>query len=69
MDTIDITANGETFSIPPGQSLADFLNKLEFDPGMVVVERNGGPVSPSETGSLRLGAGDRLEIVQIVAGG
>ena len=69
MNTIEITANGKTYAIPSGQLLADFLRAQDLDPGMVVVERNGGPVSPSETPSLQLADGDRLEIVQIVAGG
>ena len=35
----------------------------------VVVEHNGEAVAPSEFSQRRLNAGDRLEIVKIVAGG
>ena len=35
----------------------------------VVVEHNGEAVAPSEFSGRRLNAGDRLEIVKIVAGG
>jgi sulfur carrier protein len=35
----------------------------------VVVEHNGEAVAPSEFSQRRLVAGDKLEIVQIVAGG
>jgi len=34
-----------------------------------VVEHNGEAVAPSEFSHRRLNAGDRLEIVKIVAGG
>ena len=38
-------------------------------PRSVVVEHNGEAVAPSEFSKRQLGAGDRLEIVKIVAGG
>ncbi len=66
---ITITANGDVFTVPAGQPLEAFLAKLGFPPGMVVVERNMEPVSPSETAEVRLADGDKLEIVRIVAGG
>lgn len=67
--TITITANGDSFTVPPGQLLEAFLTKLGFPAGMVVVERNQEAVSPSETGEVALAEGDTLEIVRIVAGG
>ena len=38
-------------------------------PRSVVVEHNGEAVAPSEFSMRQLNAGDRLEIVKIVAGG
>ena len=38
-------------------------------PRSVVVEHNGEAVAPSEFSARRMHAGDRLEIVKIVAGG
>lgn len=67
--TIKVIANGKSFAVPEGQFLAGFLDRLGFEPGMVVVERNREAISPSETRSLRLADGDSLEIVRIVAGG
>jgi sulfur carrier protein len=66
---INIIANGERFSCAEGEVLSVFLQRLGFTSGTVVVERNLEAVSPSEHASVRLGEGDRLEIVRIVAGG
>ena len=65
----EVIANGRPFPIDEGLSLDAFLQKLGFVPGQVVVEHNGQAVTPSESKSLSLNPGDRLEIVQIVAGG
>lgn len=68
-DTIQVTANGKKFSVPGDHPLEAFIADLGFAPELVVVERNLQAVSPSERSSIRLTAGDRLEIVRIVAGG
>ncbi len=52
----------------PG-SIEDFLLAQGLLPRSVVVEHNGEAVAPSEFSHRRLAAGDRLEIVKIVAGG
>jgi thiamine biosynthesis protein ThiS len=41
----------------------------QLPPRSVVVEHNGEAVAPSEFSRRQLNAGDRLEIVKIVAGG
>ena len=64
-----ITANNETFSLDPGTPLPDFLHSLELNPDLVVVERNEEALTPAEIRQTILEDGDRLEIVQIVAGG
>lgn len=69
LDTIMVTANGTSFTVPSEQPLDEFLAELGFAPGLVVVERNLEAVSPSERSGVRLKEGDRLEIVRIVAGG
>ena len=46
-----------------------FLVQQGLLPRSVVVEHNGDAVAPSEFASRDLAAGDRLEIVKIVAGG
>ena len=67
--TVDVLANGETRTVPDGQTLAGFLAALGLDPEVVVVERNGGIVARSRFGEIRLEAGDRLEVVHFVGGG
>jgi thiamine biosynthesis protein ThiS len=64
-----ITANGKRVEITLPCSIEDFLKAQALLPRSVVVEHNGEAVAPSEFSSRQLSAGDRLEIVKIVAGG
>jgi thiamine biosynthesis protein ThiS len=67
--TIAITANGQRHEIPSGQTLDSFLESVGQKPKLVVVERNGHALTPSEARAAVLAHGDVLEIVRIVAGG
>ena len=67
--SIQVIANGERYDIPAGCSLSKFVEERGLALGRVVVERNGQPLTPSEARHTNLEAGDRLEIVRIVAGG
>lgn len=64
-----VIANGEPVEAPLPCSLEEFLLFQQLRPRSVVVEHNGEAVSPSEFSRRPLQAGDRLEIVKIVAGG
>ena len=64
-----LTANGSEVQAEFPCSIESFLRSLGFLPRSVVVEHNGEAVAPSEFGKKNLQPGDRLEIVQIVAGG
>ena len=64
-----ITANGREIEAELPCSLEQFLVAQGLLPRSVVVEHNGEAVAPSEFSSRPLRAGDRLEIVKIVAGG
>ena len=64
-----IFANDSEFEVNSGCSLSDFLESIGYQIGLVVVERNRQALSPSEATNTILEAGDRLEIVKIVAGG
>lgn len=66
---IEVTANGERFTVPAGQPLPDFLAARGQAQSRVVVEHNGAALTPAEARAVTLQAGDRLEIVRIVAGG
>ncbi len=64
-----ITANGMPVEAKLPCSLEEFLIAQNLLPRSVVVEHNGEAVAPSEFSRRRLNAGDKLEIVKIVAGG
>ena len=64
-----VTANGRVVSAPLPGTLEEFLVAQGLLPRSVVVEHNGEAVAPSEFAQRLVQAGDRLEIVKIVAGG
>ncbi len=66
---IQILLNGESHSAPPGQVLSDLIAGLGLPPQTALVEHNGQALLRSEWPERRLAAGDRLEILRVVAGG
>ncbi len=64
-----LIANGQRIEAELPCSITDFLLAQKLLPKSVVVEHNGEAVAPSEFSKHTLQAGDRLEIVKIVAGG
>ena len=64
-----VTTNGKPIEAQLPCSIEAFLVAQKLLPRSVVVEHNGEAVAPSEFSQRQLNAGDRLEIVKIVAGG
>ena len=64
-----VIANGQEVEAKPPCTIEEFLIAQGLLPRSVVVEHNGEAVAPSEFSTRQLKAGDRLEIVKIVAGG
>ena len=64
-----IIANGKAMDAEVPCSIELFLLAQQLLPRSVVVEHNGEAVAPSEFPRRKIQAGDRLEIVKIVAGG
>jgi len=64
-----VIANGNPIATSLPCSIEQFLVAQNLLPRSVVVEHNGEAVAPSEFARRQLQAGDRLEIVKIVAGG
>ena len=64
-----VTANGRNIEAKLPCSIEEFLVAQKLLPRSVVVEHNGEAVAPSEFCNRQLKAGDKLEIVKIVAGG
>ena len=69
MKTSTVIANGKPVEANLPCTLEAFLIAQQLLPRSVVVEHNGEAVAPSEFSRRQLQAGDRLEIVKIVAGG
>jgi thiamine biosynthesis protein ThiS len=64
-----VIANGKMIEAKLPCSIEEFLVAQKLLPRSVVLEHNGEAVAPSEFSGRMLIAGDRLEIVTIVAGG
>ena len=64
-----VTANGKPVAAQLPCSIEEFLVAQKLPPRSVVVEHNGEAVAPSEFSRRQLHAGDKLEIVKIVACG
>ena len=64
-----LIANGQEVPAKLPCTIAEFLVTQGLLPRSVVVEHNGQAVAPSEFSKRQLNAGDKLEIVKIVAGG
>lgn len=64
-----IIANGQQTQAKLPCTIEEFLVAQGLLPRSVVVEHNGEAVAPSEFSQRQIHAGDRLEIVKIVAGG
>jgi sulfur carrier protein len=68
-ETPMVIANGRPVAARLPCSIEEFVVAQNLPPRSVVVEHNGEAVAPSEFSRRQLNAGDRLEIVKIVAGG
>jgi thiamine biosynthesis protein ThiS len=69
MNAASVIANGREVQAGLPCSLEEFLRAQQLLPRSVVVEHNGEAVAPSEFARREVRAGDRLEIVKVVAGG
>lgn len=69
MNESTVIANGQELVTEVPCTIEAFLRARNLLPRSVVVEHNGEAVAPSEFARRRLEAGDRLEIIKVVAGG
>ena len=67
--TITVSVNGESRSVPAGLTVSDLLSWLEIEPDRVAVELNRAIVRQPSWGSTPVSDGAQLEIVQFVGGG
>lgn len=61
--------NGESREIPDAKTIPDLVAALGLAPFTILVEHNGLALHRSEWPSTSLAEGDRIEILQIAAGG
>ena len=64
-----VIANGQPVAVSLPATVEQFLVAQGLPPRSVVVELNGEALAPSEFSRHPLSAGDRMEIVKVVAGG
>ena len=69
MKPTTVTANDREIPVALPCTIEALLVTQGLLPRSVVVELNGEAVAPSEFSQRQIKAGDRLEIVKIVAGG
>lgn len=68
-EIIEIHLNGEPRAVPSGHGLLALLADLGLPPQAVLVEHNGTALFRAAWPTVSLAAGDRLEIIRVVAGG
>ena len=66
---MNITLNGDPFTVPDPCTIADLLARLEIDGRTVAVERNFVVVKRDQYGATPISDGDQIEIVNFVGGG
>jgi thiazole synthase len=66
---LTVTINGEARELTGAMSVHELLASLGMDPAKIAVERNLEIVPRSQYGAIRVGQGDRLEIVHFIGGG
>ncbi len=66
---IKIIANGKSFEIQDGKTIAEFVISLGLKPQRCVVELNKKALTFVEFKNVILKSGDVLEIMSLVAGG
>ena len=66
---IEVTINGEERELEGSMTISELLADYNLKEKMIVVEHNYQILPRDQYGSTRVDAGDRLEIVQMMAGG
>jgi len=66
---IEVVINGETQTVPAGETVLGLLHRLNLDPSRVAVELDRRIVKQPVWSDTLVNAGARIEIVQFVGGG
>lgn len=66
---VTLTVNGKQREIDGPTSLLGFLEANKIEPRLIAIEYNGEIIKRERWGEITIDAGDKLEIVHMVAGG
>ena len=66
---MNILINGETRQFEESKTITGLVANLGLEPKMVLIEHNGTALHRSEWTACLLSEGDRIEILQVAAGG
>ena len=66
---ITLTVNGKERQLDGPMNLMSFLDANKIEPRLIVIEYNGEIIKRERWNKTTLNAGDKLEIVHMVAGG
>jgi len=66
---MNILINGETRQFEESKTITALVADLSLEPKMVLIEHNGIALHRSEWSACLLSEGDRIEILQVAAGG
>jgi thiamine biosynthesis protein ThiS len=64
-----VSLNGEEADARGAETVAELIRRYEVLPESVLVEHNGVALHRREWPQRKLSDGDRIEIIQVVAGG
>ena len=66
---MQVTLNGEPRELPDNLTLQELLQRLQLDADRVAVEHNREIIKRDRWATVKVQAGDNLEIVHLVGGG
>ena len=66
---MSIFLNGESIDCAPGLTIADLIQARNLPLETILVERNGTALRRRDWPNEKLSEGDRIEILQVAAGG
>ena len=69
MKNMQIIINGESMEMPPGTTIGQMLERLQFNPGRVAVEHNREVAPRNRYDAIPLADGDQVEVVHFIGGG
>lgn len=69
MKPLTVVINGDKREVPADCSVLELLHHLKLKTEQVAVERNLAVVPRSQYASVKIEAGDALEVVTLVGGG